>query len=237
MIGMSREYSIYCDESCHLEHDGQKVMVLGAVWCPTSKRKEIFRRVRELKNKNCISEKIEMKWTKVARKRLSAYMDLVDYFFDDDDLHFRALVVADKSRLRHQDFGQTHDEWYYKMYFEMLKAIISNNATFNIYIDIKDTTGGKKKERLLRILSNNAYDFNRRIVKKAQLIRSDEVEIMQLVDILTGVTMAVNRGEPVSDSKTALIHRVKERSGYSLTKTTLLTEMKFNIFVWNGQTI
>ncbi len=24
----------YCDESCHLEHDQQKVMVLGAVWIP-----------------------------------------------------------------------------------------------------------------------------------------------------------------------------------------------------------
>ena len=28
-------YNIYGDESCHLEHDGQKVMGLGAVICPT----------------------------------------------------------------------------------------------------------------------------------------------------------------------------------------------------------
>jgi hypothetical protein len=32
------------------------------------------------------------------------YPDLVDYFFDDDNLHFRALVVPDKSRLRHAVF-------------------------------------------------------------------------------------------------------------------------------------
>ena len=29
---MSTLYNIYCDESCHLEQDGQPVMVLGAVW-------------------------------------------------------------------------------------------------------------------------------------------------------------------------------------------------------------
>ncbi len=31
---MSQVFNIYCDESCHLEHDREKVMVLGAVWCP-----------------------------------------------------------------------------------------------------------------------------------------------------------------------------------------------------------
>lgn len=38
---MSATYNIYCDESCHLENDHQKVMVLGAVWCPLEKRREI----------------------------------------------------------------------------------------------------------------------------------------------------------------------------------------------------
>ena len=26
-------YNIYCDESCHLEHDSQPIMAQGAVWC------------------------------------------------------------------------------------------------------------------------------------------------------------------------------------------------------------
>ena len=34
-------YNVYCDETCHLEHDNSNVMVLGAVWCPQSKLKEI----------------------------------------------------------------------------------------------------------------------------------------------------------------------------------------------------
>lgn len=234
---MRREYSIYCDESCHLENDGQPVMVLGAVWCPTSKRREIFKRIREIKEKNGISDNIEMKWTKVSDSKMSAYVDLVDYFFDDDDLHFRALIVADKNNLRHEDFGQTHNDWYYKMYFDMLKSIISNEAVYNIYIDIKDSVGGEKIERLKEVLSNEKYDFNREIIKRMQLVRSDEIEIMQIVDILSGATMAANRNSTTSSSKNKIISRIRERSGYSLTKTTLLTEAKFYTLVWNGQNL
>ena len=34
---MTQVFNIYCDESRHLEHDRQKVMVLGDVWCPLEK--------------------------------------------------------------------------------------------------------------------------------------------------------------------------------------------------------
>ncbi len=42
---MPQIINIYCDESCHLENDNQKVMVLGAVWCPFEKKDEIFERL------------------------------------------------------------------------------------------------------------------------------------------------------------------------------------------------
>ncbi len=31
---MTELVNIYCDASCHLEHDQQRVMVLGAIWMP-----------------------------------------------------------------------------------------------------------------------------------------------------------------------------------------------------------
>lgn len=40
---------IYCDESCHLENDGMKAMVLGALWCPASHRKFLARKIKALK--------------------------------------------------------------------------------------------------------------------------------------------------------------------------------------------
>lgn len=46
---MTEIFNIYCDESCHLENDGQRAMVLGAVWCPEAKRLEVAERLREIK--------------------------------------------------------------------------------------------------------------------------------------------------------------------------------------------
>ena len=46
---MSEVFNIFCDESCHLENDGQSVMVLGATWCPLEKTREIAVRLREIK--------------------------------------------------------------------------------------------------------------------------------------------------------------------------------------------
>jgi len=34
---MTQVFNTYCNESCHLEHDRQKVMVLGATRCPLEK--------------------------------------------------------------------------------------------------------------------------------------------------------------------------------------------------------
>jgi len=227
---MSEIYNIYCDESCHLENDHQKVMVLGGVWCPVDKRKEIAVGIREIKQKHKMSPDFEVKWTKVSPAKVDLYLDLTDYFFDDDHLHFRGWIVPDKSILRHEDFNQTHDDWYYKMYFNMLKTIIKPDSKYNIYLDIKDTRGASKKEKLREVLSNNQYDFSRQIIQKIQLIRSHEVEQMQLADLLIGAVAYVNRGLEGSKAKEAVIARIRERTHYSLMRKTLPTEGKFNLY-------
>ena len=152
---MSQGYNIYCDESCHMENDRQKVMVLGAVWCPLEKVREISVRLREIKEHHRIKPDFEIKWTKVSPAQTRFYLDVMDYFFDDDDLHFRALIVPDKTKLRHEDFGQSHDDWYYKMYFDMLKVIFNPHDCYRIYLDIKDTRSAAKVAKLHDVLCNN----------------------------------------------------------------------------------
>ena len=232
---MSEIYNIYCDESCHLEHDHQKAMVLGGVWCPLDKRREIAVRIREIKEKHGLSPDFEVKWTKVSPAKERFYLDLLDYFFDDDDLHFRALVVPDKSILHHEQHGQDHDEWYYKMYFNMLKVIFDPTARYHVYLDIKDTRGGNKVEKLHEVICNSLYDFSRKVVERVQIIESKHVEQLQLADLLIGALSYLHRGLSGNHAKEALISRMKERSGYSLKLNTLYQEKKVNIFVWHGQ--
>jgi len=103
---MRQTFNIYCDESCHLEHDGEKAMVIGSVWCPRSKKDEIFRRLREIKEEHGLNKRLEIKWNKVSMGQLSFYMDIINYFFDNSDLHFRALIVSDKQELNHEAYDQ-----------------------------------------------------------------------------------------------------------------------------------
>lgn len=229
---MSEIYNVYCDESCHLENDHQQVMVLGAVWCPQEKAREISVRLREIKAHHGLSPEFELKWTKVSPAKARYYLDVMDYFFDDDDLCFRALIVPDKTRLCHEAFDQSHDDWYYKMYFDMLKVIFNPRAHYRIYLDIKDTRSADKVAKLHDVLCNNFYDFSRTIIERVQNVRSHEVEILQVADLLIGAVSYANRALSGNAGKEALIARMKERSRYCLTKTTLLREEKVNLFRW-----
>jgi hypothetical protein len=229
---MSQIYNIYCDESCHLQNDGQKAMVLGAVWCPLEKSREIAVRIREKKKQHGLPAVFEIKWTKVSPAKAAFYQDVVDYFFDDDDLHFRALVVPDKSQLRHADFGQDHDTWYYKMMFTMLEPLLSPDGGFRIYLDIKDTRSESKVRKLHDVLCSSLYDFDRKIIQRIQSVTSHEVEQIQLADLLIGAVSYVNRGLAGNAAKQALVERIKARSRYALTRTTLLREPKVNLLIW-----
>ncbi len=226
------EYNIYCDESCHLENDHCDVMILGAVWCPQKKVTQVFERLREIKVHHGLKSNFELKWTKVSTAKIDYYKDVLDYFFDNGDLNFRALIVPDKTKLQHERFNQTHDTWYFKMYFDMLKIIIDPEDCFNIYLDIKDTRSSRKVKKLHEVLSNANYDFSQTIIRKFQTVRSHEVELIQLADFLIGIVSYANRGLATSKAKLELVSRMRERSGYSLVKTTLMKEKKVNIFKW-----
>jgi len=231
---MSQIYNIYCDESCHLENDHMQAMVLGAIWCPLDKTRKINKQVREIKKSHGIKPDFEVKWKKVSPAKKQFYKELIEYFFSDNDLHFRALIVPDKSKLRHEDFGHSHDDWYFKMYFEMLKVIFDPNARYRIYLDIKDSRSSSKIAKLHDVLCNNLYDFSYQIIERVQTVRSHEVAILQLADLLIGAVSYINRGLSTSETKLELINLIRERSHYSLMKTTLLREDKFNLFRWHA---
>lgn len=228
---MPETFCVYCDESCHLERDGQPAMVLGALWFSLDKTQEVSDRLREIKTDHRLPAHFEFKWTKVSPAKVSFYRSILDYFFDDDDLHFRA-IVAPKLSLRHDDFGQDHDTWYYKMYFDLLKFVLAPDRRYRIYLDIKDTRGGAKVRMLHQVLAHSVYDFDRKIIERVQTVRSHEVAPLQLADLLVGAVSFANRPTGQSSAKRALVQRVRERSGYALTRSTLLGERKLNIFCW-----
>jgi hypothetical protein len=229
---MSASFNIYLDESCHLEHDHSSVMVLGAVWCLTDKYREVTNRIGEIRAAHGLSPTFEIKWTKVSKSKLGFYMALVNYFLDDDDLNFRGIIIGDKSALKHEAQDQTHDDWYYKMCFQLLEVIIEPTECYSIYMDMKDTRGEQKRANLEGILRNANLDGDGQVIRRVQQIRSHESSLMQLTDLLVGAVTYANRGLTGNEGKMALVRRLREQTQLSLLRSTWLRARKVNLSLW-----
>lgn len=229
------DISIFCDESCHLEHDESPTMGLGAVWVAKAAVRQLSLELRDIKRRHKAAG--ELKWTKVSASRSAFYAELVDWFWRQDGLNFRCIIIPDKNQLDHRRFNQGgHDEFYYKMYFSMLNKILSPDNGHNIYIDIKDTRSKLKVAHLKDVLCNNVYDFTGQMVSQIQHVRSHEIELMQLCDFLLGAVVYENRGLSGNSAKSLVAEKIKERRGRALTASSPLSNQKFNIFVWQART-
>ena len=233
-----RIYNVYCDESCHLEHDDIPVMALGALSCPEKEVANVAEAARALKTAHCLKPSFETKWTKVSPARVSFYLELINLFLADERLRFRGLVVPDKSLLNHARFNQSHDDWYYKMYYTMLRHIFSTPHRYRIYIDIKDTRGGPRIRSLHDTLAKSLFDFDHQTIERVQQMHSHESELLQITDLLIGALTYVNRGLKTSSAKTAIVERLCDDFGqHALTRTSAFAAAKFNILVWRAQEV
>lgn len=217
---MDKTFNIYCDESCHLENDHKNYMFLGSVSCAYPQVKRHTERIKELKNKHKFNA--EVKWSNVSMSKIEFYLDLVDYFFDTD-LWFRAVGI-DKS-LIHCNDENTFDDFYYKMYYQLLNYKIDTTDHYNVYLDIKDTLSAIKVRNLKNIL-NIRYGVFRNI----QNMRSNESLLMQLADFLMGaISYNSNNAAKLNQAKTMIIERISRHAKIAdLKKTNYST--KLNLF-------
>lgn len=229
---MANLINIYCDESCHLEHDHQPVMLFGAVWCPQEETRRHIEALRALKERH--QARGELKWTKVSRSRESFFLEAVDFFFSSTHLNFRCVIVENKAKLDHGYYNQgSHDSFYYKMYYYLLRHIISEKNQYDIYLDIKDTRSQIKIDHLKEVLSNNLLDFDRKVIRRMQHVRSKETELLQMADFLMGAIAYKHRSLTGNETKLKLINRICQLSGRSLLTSTPPWEEKFNLFVFS----
>lgn len=209
-------------------------MVLGASWASRQAAAMAAQRIIELKKRHGLKPTFDLKWVTVSPSKLEFYLDAVNYFFDNSDLMFRCVLIPDKKILDHKAHAQTHDDWYYKMMFLMLRQILNRQNKYRIYLDIKDTRSNAKVMKLHEVIRHEMKDFDgsSSIVEQVQQVRSHEVQLLQLADLLIGAVAYANRGLKTSNAKLAVIELIRERASLSLTKSTLPSEKKFNVFSW-----
>ena len=209
-------------------------MGLGAIWAPKSSVRTASKQLRDIKLRH--NARGELKWTKVSKSRLDFYQELVDWFFEHSQLHFRCWIVPNKKALDHTKFNQgSHDDFYYKMYFSLLSKILSPAAKHAIYLDIKDTRSKFKVSKLKEVLCNDQYDFTGEMIGNIQHARSHELELMQLADFLLGGLVYHHRGLDGNYAKASIVRRIFDRSGRSLDRSSPLSDGKFNQFIWQAR--
>jgi len=228
------EYNVYCDESCHLVSNDSNYMLIGAVYCPKNKVKKVNEYIEHLKENYNISNKIELKWNKIDKKTEKLYLDIINYFFNNDDLKFRVIVI-DKTKLNHEKYNQTENDFYHKAYYEMLKYIIVPGNSYNIYPDIKDTNSYYYHQVMLDYLRIKMVDYNKKTIRKVQPIRSYEAPILQINDILIGALSYHYRNLSNNSVKLNIISEIKKLYQNDLNTTSYCSNTKFNIFMWRSR--
>ena len=216
-----KTFNFYCDESCHLENDNFPYMLIGYVSSAYNQVKLHTDKIKQLKKEYHIP--YELKWNHLSKSAMELYKELIDYFFATD-LQYRAIVI-DKNQLKHQQFQQTHDDFYYKMYYQLIQKKLSPEYNYNIYLDIKDTRSAQKVNGLKDYLNNNFVS-----IRNLQNIRSYESELMQLTDIITGALSYYLRKENKVIAKNKIVDRIAQHAGQALNQSSPRSEQKFNLF-------
>lgn len=198
----NKTFNIYCDESCHLEHDHKPYMLLGNISCAYPQVKRHSERIKEIKKKHHFYA--EIKWTNVSQSKLQFYSELIDYFFDTD-LKFRAIGIQ-KKQIKLEAPNTMYDDFYYKMYYRLLNYKIDTTDHYNVFLDIKDTWSNTKANKLKDILN---VQFG--VFRKVQCIRSEESILLQMTDLLMGaISYEINVQDKRSSAKRKVLAQIKK---------------------------
>ena len=222
---MSKTFNLYCDESTHLIHDGHPYMLLSYISIAYPQIRLAKEEIKAIKRKFNYTE--ELKWTNVHSATYKVYAELLDWFFMND-LEFRAVVV-DKSQIDEKRADYSFNDFYFRMYFQLLHTKVDFQNRYNVFLDIKDTCSGEKLEKMKKIMSYNSS------IGTLQFIPSRESVFIQLADVLMGAinyNLRIQKGDVKGNviAKLKLIEKIKRHSNISLNTTTPLPRNKFNLF-------
>jgi hypothetical protein len=215
-----KTFNFYCDESTHLLNDSMPYMVIAYVSSAYNQLKQHKAHLKMLKAK--YKFKGEVKWSSVSAGQYHFYSDLIDYFFSTD-LNFRAVIV-DKHQIDATREGFTHNDFYFRMYYQLLHHKMDMQNTYNVYFDIKDTRSHKKLVKLKEILQWNAA------IRSFQFIKSHESSLMQMTDLIMGAINYSLRNENKVIAKNKLIDKIKGHCKVPFNRSTAKTADKFNLF-------
>lgn len=206
-------------------------MALGALCCDAGEVEAVISKIKKLRLLHNYQN--EIKWTKLIRKQLPFYKELIDLFIESPSLRFKATIVQNKSNLDHEQYNEgSHGTFYYKMFFFTLKSFLQQGQSYRIYMDYMDTHGATKSAVLSDVLNSKMHGSIRLGV---HINRSHESQLIQFCDLLIGAIGYKNRSDIRKESviKNEIISHIEARLGRALNYGTPPWEEKLNIFMFS----
>ncbi|HKQ34471.1 MAG TPA: DUF3800 domain-containing protein [Nitrospiraceae bacterium] len=223
------EYVVYCDESRHEASTEHPYMAIGSLWLPRDQKDDLTKQFKLL----CRNEGLrgEVKWNRVSKKYLTAYKHLVDFFFNQESIRYRVIVVEHSKIDVEKYHGGDRELGFYKFYYLLLKQWFENNDEYLVLLDFKKNKGSHRYSSLRRHLERSVQ--GKAWISDLTVIDSSETPLAQLCDLLTGAVAAAWCHDLVSGRpKSELAQHIGERrGGGSLHLANFNAQpSKFNIF-------
>lgn len=228
---MSGQYSIYCDESGHFDHESQNCMVLGCLIVEQNFVSAANSRIKQIKEKWGVQRFTEIKWTKVSPSKINMYLEILEYFLDSSFMQFRCVLIPDKSVLSHEVYNQTSNDFYYKMFYTALNHMIEADSQYKVFFDYKDKIGMERIQVLKSCLVSKKHISPNNFI--CDQVQSYESQLIQLADLLIGAVGYKSRGIYTSDAKKELVDVLENRLRIDISHTTLMSFIKFSVLRWS----
>lgn len=223
-------FEVYCDESgleALTKKDAHKFIAIGSIWMPSNYRIEFKNNINVLKDKFNI--KGELKWNKVSPAYFDLYKEVIEYFFNTNELRFRVILI-ESAKVNNIKFNDRDAELsFYKFYYQLLHHWIYDFNSYNIFLDLKENRNKGRLKELERCLDNSNLTSD---ILQVQGLPSEQSSGIQLADIFTGLVNAKFNNVITSQSKIELIKLVEQFLKKEIAPSSK-GEDKFNVFKIN----
>lgn len=225
------DFEVYCDESrqeyfwTKTEPHAGRYVLIGSLWLEAARRPEIKAAIKEIRQRHAVHG--EFKWQRVSPSRLGFYLDLIDLFFTQP-IRFRIILLPADQLNAIQFHNADNELMFYKFYYQLLHHWILDFNSYRIFVDLKTNRVKEHPARLGEILDRSNYFAE---VDFVQSLPSDQVDLLQFVDVLIGAVGYKFHGQTTSQAKMDVVRQIESNLGHPIVATSR-SENKFNVFRW-----